>query len=67
MREMPESLRNSPMAARAAALLASMYRVDADAARISRQMDALNPQSDEEETRAIYGRNSVDEALPEDF
>ncbi|MBP3372640.1 MAG: hypothetical protein J6L88_08965, partial [Clostridia bacterium] len=67
MREMPESLRNSPMAARAAALMATMHRVDAESARIDRRMSALNPQNDEDETRAIYGRTSVAEELPADF
>ena len=56
--------RSGAVAALAASIRASQRQVEEEIARISKRFAAISPQADEEETRAIFGRASVEEDLP---
>ena len=56
---------SGPMAALAASIRATQRQLEQEIARIRKRFAAISPEADEDETRAIFGRASIDEALPQ--
>ena len=56
---------SGPMAALAASIRATQRQLEQEIARIRKRFAAISPEADEDETRAIFGRASIDEELPQ--